>query len=285
MDCKKIKPKLTDYINNELSKELEKEVKNHIDNCKNCKQEINFLKKYFNEIKNIKPINAPFDLLDKIHIRLNKKSDFKNFIKKLFIPLQIKIPIQIITVTAAVIFIILLFNPIKQMFIHESTIAEKLKEETEIKEKIDSNKEEDKLFAKEEEPVKEEIKKSKEQGKVKIKKLYKVSLLIISEDNEIDTSTLRKRGIKKEATTDINITLNEKYKKLIDVIKKNEGKIISPENYENVTSLDQLSIDIPEEKYKIFIEELNKIGIISVKEIGDKEKTINSYEIELNLKK
>ncbi len=283
MDCKKIKPLLTDYINKELSNELENEVKNHIVNCEKCKQKLNFLKKYFIEIKNIKPIKAPDDLLDKIHLRLTKKSGFKNLVKKLFIPLQIKIPLEIITIAVSVIFVILLFNPVKQLFIKQPIISEKPKEETKIIEKLDSQKEEDKLLAMKEEDNKKEKIKIKEP--VKVKKLYNVALLIESEDNEADTSTLRKRGIKKEATTDINITLNEKYKKIIELINKNEGKIISPKDYQNAASLDQLSFDIPEEKYKIFIEELNKIGITTIKEIGDKEKAINSYEIELNLKK
>lgn len=285
MDCKKIKPLLTDYINKELSKEMEMEIKNHIDKCKNCMQEINFLNNYFNKIKNIKPINAPDDLLDKIHIRLNKKTTFKNLIKKLFIPLQIKIPFQLATAATAVLLVFLLFNPIKQLFIKQPIISEKPDEKTEIKEKKDSQKEEDKKLVKREDPVKKEKIKTKESEKVKIKKLYNVAILIVSDANETETPTIRRRGIKKEATTDVNITLDEKYKKLIEAIKRNEGKIISPVNYDNVISFNQLSIDIPEEKYKIFIEELNKIGITTIKEIEDKEKTINSYEIELNLKK
>ena len=43
MNCKIIKPLLADYINKELSKEIEKDVKKHLDICEKCMQEIEWV--------------------------------------------------------------------------------------------------------------------------------------------------------------------------------------------------------------------------------------------------
>ncbi len=281
MNCNKTKPLLADYLNNELSKEIEKDVKKHIELCEKCMQEINFLKSYFNEVKNIKTVEAPENLLDKIHIRLKQKSSLKKMLKKLFIPFQIKIPIQLATVTTAVILILLLFNPLKQFFIHKPPqIADKTNNETKSKNKNEllALKEKDTEDKKDKEIINTE---KKERPKIQPKKLYKVSLLLIPETTEIENPLLKTRGIKKDENQS-NISLKENHSKTVELIISLGGKIISPKNYKNTTDFNSLLFDIPEDKYQIFIEKLNNLGTITIK---DSKEINDSYNIELKYNK
>lgn len=78
MNCNKIEDKLIDYIERDLSKEEELEIKRHIDECEDCKKEYKELKSTIIYIKNnSKDIDKEKEL--NLNANINKKGVFKRF--------------------------------------------------------------------------------------------------------------------------------------------------------------------------------------------------------------
>ena len=111
MKCRKIKHLLPDFAGKSLEPDKNAMVKKHIAECPNCQEEIKFLKKYLKETSSLPKVTAPADFLEKIHIQIDKPAPLQQLIKKLFVPIKIKIPLEAIGVLAIAVLVILIYDP------------------------------------------------------------------------------------------------------------------------------------------------------------------------------
>lgn len=98
MTCSQIKTMLSDYLADNLSSEKKLKVADHLASCEHCTK---LLKEYEDMIRktgNVTPVSAPPDFLDKVKDRQNKKLLHRNLFQLLFVPLKIKIPVQVATI-------------------------------------------------------------------------------------------------------------------------------------------------------------------------------------------
>ncbi len=111
MKCTQVKILLADYLDNLLSDRESSMVKEHVAICSACREELEFLKAYKSYAATLKKIKAPDDLLANIHKRIEESAEKKGILRKLFFPLQIKLPIEFAGVCLLSLIAFFLFYP------------------------------------------------------------------------------------------------------------------------------------------------------------------------------
>jgi hypothetical protein len=98
MSCKDIEQKLPAYLEDDLSLQEKGLVEEHLASCPLCKKAMENLEKTENLIREMEDVEPPPWFTQKIMSRVRGKAQQKESIfRKFFYPLQIKIPIQVLT--------------------------------------------------------------------------------------------------------------------------------------------------------------------------------------------
>jgi len=113
MECKKTRGLLSEYIDGTLDVKARKTVDDHLKTCKGCKEELGALKACISEVSSLKGVKAPDDFMERVHQRIEERFVFKNILRKLFIPLQVKIPLEVAAVVATVLLVVHITNRIQ----------------------------------------------------------------------------------------------------------------------------------------------------------------------------
>ena len=108
MDCAQIKNLLSPYIEGELDAERKTLLERHLSSCSACAKELAGLKETLAALKKTPEVQPPPYFVQAVRARLEKKPAFSEFLRKLFVPFHIKVPLQAITVTATVILLVVL---------------------------------------------------------------------------------------------------------------------------------------------------------------------------------
>jgi len=104
MECKEIKELLSNYLENDLSIQQKEEIERHLSVCKDCKAQLDSLKRLVSELGGLKKVAAPADMLEGINRRLGIEPKKKVFLNRL------KIPLEAAGVLVSVILIVLFIN-------------------------------------------------------------------------------------------------------------------------------------------------------------------------------
>ncbi|MFV1950883.1 MAG: zf-HC2 domain-containing protein [Nitrospinota bacterium] len=125
MECEKVKQLLSEYMDGTLDVHMKEFVEEHFKICKGCLEELVSLETYLvsleayiNELGSLKRVEAPQDFLEKVHQRLERRFEFKKIVRKIFVPIRIKVPLELIAVAATVLLVIYIskdIQPIKEI--------------------------------------------------------------------------------------------------------------------------------------------------------------------------
>jgi len=105
MVCKEIRELFSEYLDDSLSGEKKALVEEHLSLCEACRQEVASLDSVLRELHTLEPVKPPQDFLDQLHRRMEERSWFMEGLRKLFVPMRIKIPLQLAG-TLAVAFLV-----------------------------------------------------------------------------------------------------------------------------------------------------------------------------------
>ncbi|HDZ62807.1 MAG TPA: hypothetical protein ENH40_06660, partial [Nitrospirae bacterium] len=108
MECKSIKEQISAYIDNELSADEREGVDEHLHGCTDCTLYLDDLKRTIAYSKGLEQVEPPAWLTQKVMTRIREEQK-KGFLWKLFHPVSIKVPVQVmatlvVAVTAFYIF-------------------------------------------------------------------------------------------------------------------------------------------------------------------------------------
>ncbi len=109
MDCREVKELLIEYFDGTLDKHTKALVQKHLSACKDCSDELAGLKAYKNSLDSLETVTAPADFLEKVHERLEKRTGLKKLLQTIFVPVQLKVPLEVagaVAAAAAVIFVL-----------------------------------------------------------------------------------------------------------------------------------------------------------------------------------
>lgn len=93
--CEDIKDSLPLYLDDSLSGADKKAVEEHLKACPLCTKELTQLSKAQSLVNNVDRIDPPPWLKQTIMARVREEAEKKSFVRKLFYPLRIKIPVQV----------------------------------------------------------------------------------------------------------------------------------------------------------------------------------------------
>jgi len=110
MDCAGIQELLSEYIDGTLDAKAVQVVEKHISACEDCKETLASLSAMVEELNALEPMKAPADFLEKIHQRMEPRSDFSRIFRKLFVPFKIKIPLQLAAAATASILVVMVLS-------------------------------------------------------------------------------------------------------------------------------------------------------------------------------
>ncbi|MCK5305731.1 MAG: zf-HC2 domain-containing protein [Candidatus Omnitrophica bacterium] len=110
MNCNEIKKLLSEYIDGALEADEKAVVEEHLASCEKCSEEAALLKACVEKIGSLEKIEAPEEFLKKVKERVERRSVFQEMMRGLFVPVRIKIPLELAGVAVSVVLVILILN-------------------------------------------------------------------------------------------------------------------------------------------------------------------------------
>ncbi|MBN1931702.1 MAG: zf-HC2 domain-containing protein [Desulfobacterales bacterium] len=110
MDCAEIKSLLSEYIDGTLDEKSKEVVKHHLSLCKICRQECIALKNLVMELNSLESEKPPADFLEKVHQRIRSTSPLERVLRFLFLPLRLKVPLEVAAALVSVGLIFFVFH-------------------------------------------------------------------------------------------------------------------------------------------------------------------------------
>jgi hypothetical protein len=83
----------------------------HLATCNGCKEELASLRSVVGELRSLESVRAPDDFLDKLHERIEARPKLVEFIRKLFVPMHIKIPLEFAGAAAVAVLVFFIVRP------------------------------------------------------------------------------------------------------------------------------------------------------------------------------
>ena len=255
-DCRKIRELFSEYIDGVLDKENIDLVEEHLSKCEACRKELNKLVEMLKILKNLRKEETPPDFLETLHERIKRRESLNAFLNKLLKSPNVKVPL---VVCIMIIFVIAIFKTVNIYYLSK-TVSEKeyklkdfirhrsLSEEPAPQVSWEGGREEKFLIKKEAVPLRKEIARGAE--KERINKQFLFERISKKYSLNIETEDVKKA-----------------FKDLEEILQKLNIKIIYPSK---VAFLDkkieesdffELTINLSYEKFKSFIEELEKSKI------------------------
>jgi hypothetical protein len=233
MECAEIRPRLSEYLDGILDHQTKGLVRKHLSECVACSEALESLQTLVQELGNLRPVKPPDDFLEQLHGRMAKRSGLRVLRKMLFVPFQVKIPLQFATAAAMGV---LIFFIIRTPEI-EKKISEMPKQEAIIKGVEKADKED---FLRKPSAMEAESVPSVTKGGETIE-----LVLVLEPKDESDLEFL---------------THNELVSRLKDLLHKVKGAVLSAEYDRKTGRTSSLNAQIPAKQYGFFCEELQKLG-------------------------
>ncbi len=97
MNCSEIQNHLSAFLDGEIDAGAAQRIQDHLAECEACRQALADLRVVIREVRALEPAPAPDDFLEQLHLRLDSSPAPATWIKKLFRPLHVKLPLQLVT--------------------------------------------------------------------------------------------------------------------------------------------------------------------------------------------
>lgn len=284
MECARVKELLSEYLDNALDAQTKALVEGHLSTCKVCSEELASLKAYIEQFGTLKAVKAPEDFLEKVHARLKRRFEFERIMRKVFVPVRIKVPLQLVAVAAMLFLVISVFKfiqpPAEKLTYVPSVSKQVTVAERHVEEPIELAKK----------PIEEPIKLArKEEKPIELALLIKpeVPAMLYEErmvrKEEADYSKTAREDIKEGEQITGALRSAEGAPRSADIIRRDkkalpppyseeilfrvkelielaEGKVTSVE-YEKETSRPQfVNVEIPFKNYSALLERLTQLG-------------------------
>ncbi len=110
MECVEIKALLSEFMDDMLDAQTRAAVEAHVSTCRECTEELASLRALVKALGALEPIQAPDDFLEKVHERMTPRRGFYRILRKLFVPLHIKIPLELAGVATMALLVLLVLN-------------------------------------------------------------------------------------------------------------------------------------------------------------------------------
>ena len=108
MECAEVLELLSQYADGVCDPETASRVEAHLAGCGECASAIESLRACMQTLSSLSRVPAPPDFLDRVHERIEEPSILRRLVEKLFFPVRIKLPLELVGVTAAAVLVLLI---------------------------------------------------------------------------------------------------------------------------------------------------------------------------------
>ena len=112
MECSQIHELLSAYVDDVLSPKEREQLEEHLSVCPACTEELQALEAYLGAMHSLRRIDAPADFIQSVHDRIEKTSFLRRLVKKIFVPVHIKIPLELAGVVAALLIAVFSYHEV-----------------------------------------------------------------------------------------------------------------------------------------------------------------------------
>lgn len=113
MDCREIRERLSEFIDGVLGGREASEVKAHLDQCDACSEAHRSMVNIIGHMQKMERIEEPADFLEKVNARMDQRVSSTGLMRRLFLPLRVKIPLEL-AAAAVVIAVIVYLGGVKE---------------------------------------------------------------------------------------------------------------------------------------------------------------------------
>jgi hypothetical protein len=110
MKCDRIRQHLSAYMDNALDASTRTQVDKHLSQCKACKADLDSLKSLVGELGALDTVKAPGDFLESVHKRMEPRFSIGSLVRRFFVPVRIKIPLEFAAVAATAVLVFVILN-------------------------------------------------------------------------------------------------------------------------------------------------------------------------------
>jgi len=128
VECSQIHELLSAYVDDVLSPKEREQLEEHLSVCPACTEELQTLEAYLGAMHSLKRIDAPADFIQSVHDRMEKTSFLRRLVKKIFVPVHIKIPLELAGVVAALLIAVFSYHEVNLQ--RKMTAAPPVREES-----------------------------------------------------------------------------------------------------------------------------------------------------------
>jgi len=111
MNCANVQEHLSEYLDGKLDIGTSAFIKDHLENCQECSQELVSLKKYLKTVRSIPQDKPAPGFLKRVHERIENQKRLRGVIANIFTPRRWFIPIGAVGVLASALLVVLFMLP------------------------------------------------------------------------------------------------------------------------------------------------------------------------------
>jgi hypothetical protein len=111
--CSQVHELLSAYADAAVDAETAQVIERHLAGCKDCAADLEDLRATLAALRSLEKVRAPADFLDRIHDRLMQPSAGRRLLDKVFLPLRLKLPLELAGVVVTTLLIVLTYQEIK----------------------------------------------------------------------------------------------------------------------------------------------------------------------------
>lgn len=110
MECRQVQEHLSEYMDRMLDARLQEAVAAHLRECVRCRTELEEMQAIRKELLELPRLSAPDGFLDAVHGMTEREPWWTRYGWRIFMPWQIKIPLELAGVVASALFILFLYQ-------------------------------------------------------------------------------------------------------------------------------------------------------------------------------
>jgi hypothetical protein len=117
MECSRVNQLFSEYIDGALDEKTRRTLEEHLTACEGCAEDLRALQSSIAAFGSLDQVKAPVDFIEKLHARieLHEQVSWLEWLKtKLFFPLHIKIPLEVVGLAMAALLVVVIHQGAKQ---------------------------------------------------------------------------------------------------------------------------------------------------------------------------
>jgi hypothetical protein len=106
MNCADVRELLSEYVDGMLGAAPASAVEEHTARCPECRDTLESMSRITTHMNRMEPVDTPDGFLGRVNARIDQRSSFQNLTRRLFVPMRVKLPLELAGVAAAVFLIL-----------------------------------------------------------------------------------------------------------------------------------------------------------------------------------